>query len=75
MNVQDLIKTILGVRGYTQAYFAEKLGYSTTSGVAEKLRRKEGMRVNTFLKFVDALECDVVIKSRTSNDEWKVEMR
>lgn len=74
MNIENAIKDIMAKRGYTQKYLAEKLGFSTTSGVSEKLRRKEGMRVNTFIKFLDAMECDVVVKSRTSNDEWSIEL-
>jgi DNA-binding Xre family transcriptional regulator len=74
MNIEKAIKDIMSKRGYTQKFLAEKLGFTTTSGVSEKLRRKEGMRVNTLLKFVNAMECDVVIRSRTSNDEWKVDL-
>ncbi len=74
MNVAEVIKEIMTKRGYTQKYLAEKLGFSTTSGVSEKLRRKEGMRVDTLMKFVNAMECDIVIKSRTSSEEWKISM-
>ncbi len=74
MNIEKIIKEIMLKRGYTQKFLATKLGFSTTSGVSEKLRRKEGMRVNTFVKFVNAMECDVIVKSRSSNDEWRVDI-
>lgn len=74
MSIEKIIKDVMAKRGYTQKFLAEKLGFSTTSGVSEKLRRKEGMRINTFVRFLNAMECDVVVKSRTSNDEWKIDI-
>ncbi len=72
MNITNILKEVMTTRGYTQKYLATKLGFSTTSGVSEKLRRKEGMRIDTFIKFLNAMECDIIVKSRTSNDEWRI---
>lgn len=74
MNVDKILKEIIAKKGYTQKSLAHKLGYEHTSGVSEKLRRKEGMRLDTFVKILNAMECEVIIKSKTNKDEWRIEL-
>lgn len=73
MNIETIIKEIIAKKGYTQKSLAAKLGYEHTSGVSEKLRRKGGMRLDTFVKILNAMECEVVIRSKTNRDEWRVD--
>lgn len=73
MNIETIIKEIIAKKGYTQKSLAAKLGYEHASGVSEKLRRKGGMRLDTFIKILNAMECEVVIRSKTNRDEWRVD--
>ena len=68
------MKEIISKKGYTQKSLAAKLGYEHTSGVSEKLRRQEGKRLDTFVRFLNAMECEVVFRSKTNRDEWKIDI-
>ena len=43
----------------------ERLGYKTVSGVSERLRGKS-MKVDTFVKFLDALGYEVIVQPKTT---------
>ena len=73
MNIETIIKEIISKKGYTQKSLANKLGFEHASGVSEKLRRKGGMRLDTFVKILNAMDCEVVIRSKTNRDEWKID--
>ncbi len=65
------LKEIMKQRGFTNASLAEKCGYSTASGVSTKLSRSKGMRVDTLIKFLSAMDCELVIRSKlTDKSEW-----
>ena len=60
-------------RGYTQTFLAkEKLGFATPSGVSERYRGKQSMRVDTFVKFLKAMDFGSLwYESKTSSkEEW-----
>ncbi|MCR5099991.1 MAG: DUF4298 domain-containing protein [Butyrivibrio sp.] len=68
--INDVIKEVMQYKGYTQASLAQKLGYSHASGVSTKLQRANGLRVDTLIKFLDAMDCQLVIKA--SDKEWTI---
>lgn len=75
MNGKEIVSEVMKMRGFTNAALAKKLNYPTPSGVSERLRGKQDMRVDTLAKFLDAMDCDVIIRSRIGNKEsWKVEI-
>lgn len=74
MNIETAIKDIITKKGYTQKSLAHKLGFEHTSGISEKLRRKGGMRVDTLVKILNAMECEVIIRSKTNKDEWSIDV-
>lgn len=75
MNAKQIVSEIMKKRGFTNSALAEKLGYPTVSGVSERLRGKQDMRVDTLAKFLEAMDCEVVIRSKLSDkSEWKVEI-
>jgi hypothetical protein len=49
---------------------AKKLGYKTQSGVGNALSRENGMRVDVFVKMMNAMGYDVVV--RRGKDEMSV---
>jgi transcriptional regulator with XRE-family HTH domain len=74
MKDKEIIKAAMTARGYSQTFLAkEKLGFATPSGVSERLRGKQSMRVDTFVKFLKAMDFEVVVRSKTSSkEEWTV---
>ena len=73
MTGKEAVAKIMKVRGMGSPAMAKKLGYSTTSGVTERLYAKSDIRVDTFVKFLEALDCEVIIKSNLSDKRtWVV---
>ena len=64
MNASELIKAIMAEKGYSNATLAKKLGYSTPSFVSEKLRRENGMRTDWFIKILNAMDCEIIIRDK-----------
>ena len=75
MNAKQIVSEIMKKRGFTNSALAEKLNYPTASGVSERLRGKQDMRVDTLVKFLEAMDCEVIIKSKLNDKmEWTVEL-
>lgn len=79
MNAKNTVKEIMKVRGHNNRTLAEKLGYKNQngevlpSGVSERLRGTQEMRVDTLVKFLAELDCELVIKSKTADRrEWTI---
>ena len=79
MNAKNTVKEIMKARGHNNRTLAAKLGYVTKngdvlpSGVSERLRGAQEMRVDTLVKFLAELDCELVIKSTTADkQEWKI---
>lgn len=62
MTASELIKAVMTEKGYSCAKLAKKLGYSTPSFVSEKLRRENGMRTDWFIKMLNVMDCEIIIK-------------
>lgn len=77
MNAKQIVAEVMSLRGWSQKKLAEKLGYSTVTGVANRLNGKntKDMTVNTLVKFLSLMECEVVIRSTTKDKtEWVVSL-
>lgn len=79
MNAKNTVKEIMKVRGHNYRTLAAKLGYITQNGdvlhtgVANRLSGAQEMRVDTLIKFLTELDCELVIKSKTTDkQEWKI---
>ena len=83
MKSADIVKEIMKQRGHTYESLASSLGYVTTNNgkskgranmVSERLRGKQEMRVDTLVKFLDAMDCEVVIRSRLKDKrQWVID--
>ena len=65
----------MNIRGWSQKKLAEKLGYTTVTGVANRLNGKntKDMNVSTLVKFLSLMECEVIVRSTTKDKaEWKI---
>lgn len=68
--LKETIREVMNSKGFTNALLAEKCGYNTPSGVSTKFERKT-MNVDTLIKFLEAMDCELVIRSKTTDkSEW-----
>lgn len=75
MNAKTAVTEVIEDRQITRAYLAQKLGYSTISAVTERLKAssKNDMRVDTLVKFLEAMDCTLVIRSNLKDKkEWVI---
>ena len=80
MNSKATVREIMTLRNHSYATLAKKLGYINsnngkplTSGISERLRGSQEMRVDTLVSFLKALDCELVIRSNTSDrQEWTI---
>ncbi len=75
MNSKQIVVEVMSMRGWSQKKLAEKLGYATVTGVANRLNGKntKDMNVSTLLEFLSLMECEVVVRSTTKDKkEWIV---
>ena len=68
--LKETIREVMNAKGFTNALLAEKCGYNTPSGVSTKFERKT-MNVDTLIKFLEVMDCELVIRSKTTDkSEW-----
>lgn len=73
MKPNEVVKEIMKLRGHSNATLAEKLDKPTPSSISNPLSRPNGMRVDTLLEMIEALECEIVIKStRADKKSWVI---
>ena len=73
MNSKQIVAEVMEMRGLSQKMLAEKLGYATVTGVANRLNGKstKDMNVSTLVQFLSLMDCEVVVRSRTKDKkEW-----
>lgn len=70
MKSNEAVRAVMSADGITQMELANKLGYKTQSGVGNALSRENGMRVDVFVKMMNAMGYDVVV--RRGKDEMTV---
>ena len=73
MKPNEVIKEIMKQRGFSNKSLADALSKSTASAVSNALSRKKGMRVDVFIEMLDAMNCELVVKSKLSDKgKWDV---
>lgn len=71
--MKKIFKIIMTMRGHTYATLAEKCGYSVESGVGNIIRREKSMKVENLVKLMEAMDCEVVIRSKLADkSEWVI---
>lgn len=67
MTDKEVIFEAMKAHNYNANVLAKSLGYSHTSGVTERLRVKQAMRCDTFVKFLDEMGFEVIVKSKLAD--------
>ena len=82
MNEKDILKAIMKAKGFTQSLVAEKAGLKRQSNVSEMLRG-QSIRVDNLVLLLEAMDCELVVRSKTAmpsqenpdrmvKPEWKI---
>lgn len=64
-----LARDIWGASGVSQKKLAEKMGLKSQQGVFNMLKAKNGMRVDNFVKMMNLLGYDVVVRNQVTDEE------
>lgn len=77
MTAKEIIRSLMKTRGHTYESLANKMGYARPSGVSERVRDDNGMRISTLVKMLDSMDCELVVRSKLPKDksEWVVEVK
>lgn len=69
MNEIEIIQKLMekSTPKVTLDVLRDRMGYKSISGVSERLRGKS-MKVDTFVKFMDALGYEVVVQPKTARE-------
>lgn len=74
MTEQSIIRSAMEIRGFNQTMLAKSAGLKRQSNVSELLRGRS-LRVDNFVKLLDAMGFDVVVRDRNSSNKtntWTV---
>lgn len=74
-NEKQIIRDAMAADGITQKELAEALGLVGQQSVGNMLSRKNSMRLDNFVKMLDAMGYAVVVRKKLGeSEEWKVEL-
>ena len=75
MKPNQIVREIMKLRGFSNNSLATKLGKSTASAVSNPLNRENGMRVDTLMEMIAAMDCEIVVRSTLKDkSEWIVKL-
>ena len=73
MRAKEIVKELMKLRGHTNKSLSEKLNYPFPSNVSQRLRGDGDMNVAILVKFLEELDCELVIRSSLKDkSEWVV---
>lgn len=69
MSIKDAVEYLRGKVGASQKKLAEAIGLKTPQGFQNIITAKKGMRSDNFVKLVNALGYEVVIRKELTGEE------
>ena len=69
MTIDRYIRMKIAERGINQTILAEKAGFKNQSNIATMLKSTKGMRTANLFVLLDALDCEVVFRDRSTGEE------
>lgn len=73
MKSTTVVAELMKDKGISMARMAEKMGYKTPSCISDRIYNKHDMRADILAKFLDELDCELVIRSKLKDHrEWIV---
>jgi antitoxin component HigA of HigAB toxin-antitoxin module len=74
MNAADIVRQGMETLGVSQKQLATKIGLKTQQSVFNILNAKQGMRIDNFIKMMNVLGYDVMVKNRVTDETITVEV-
>lgn len=75
MNAKEIIDAARNADKITQKELAEALGMCSQQSIGNMLVRKNGMRLDNFVKMLDVMGYEVVVRKKLGeSEEWKVDL-
>ena len=68
MTIKALIRSKIAEKSTNQTELAEKAGFKSQSNISMMLK-KGNMRVNNLFALLDALDCELVVRDKTTGVE------
>lgn len=73
MKVGEIVKGIFKDRNVSYLTVAQKLGHKHASAVSNRLDDKRSIQVDNLISILEALDCELVIRSTTKDKtEWVI---
>ena len=73
MTGKEIVKALLIVRGFTKEALAKKIGKTENDVKGYVNRGKNDMRVDILVMLLDAMDCELVVRSRLKDkSEWVI---
>ena len=75
MKAKEIIKTAMSADKITQKELAQAMGLKSQQAIGSLLLRENGMRLDGFLKMLDVMGYEVVVRKKLGvSEEWKVDL-
>ena len=75
MKAKEIIKTAMAADKITQKELAEAVGLKSQQAIGNILIREHGMRLESFLKILDVMGYEVVVRKKLGeSEEWRVDL-
>ena len=74
MKAADIVRQVMDSVGMSQKKLATKIGLKTQQSVFNFLNAKQGMRIDNFVKMMNVLGYDVMVKNRVTDEITMVEV-
>ena len=70
MDLQSVLKALINARGYTYKTIGALIGGKTTQAISDRLNKRSSMSVDTLLKFLDILGCELGIRQKNEKKDF-----
>lgn len=75
MNASEIVKQAMKLDGITQKELATALELSSQQAVGNMLTRRNGMRIDNFIKIMDKMGYEIVVRKKLGvSEEWRVDV-
>jgi len=75
MQAKEIIKKAMSADKITQKELAQALGLKSQQAIGNLLTRENGMLLDSFLRTLDVMGYEVVVRKKLGeSDEWKVDL-
>lgn len=71
-TAQAMVKETMESLGVSQKKLAEKIGAKSQQAVFNMLGAKNGMRTDNFVKLMNAMGYDVIVRNRVTDEETQI---